>query len=171
MKILRTLKYSKMKIYNIWSWPSSLIDDFRQWLLVKNALKEAEVINEFKSFRYELRIDKIGRVYTVINIPEELYPYEKKDMVWPWMLEQLRELDDILMKLRLNDLLYPEVKPIKDSPAYLVILTPSTDSISLSKFLRWIFNVSFVFTTLYLSNSFCRRQTGVSIVEFLISLF
>ena len=160
-----------MKIYNIWSWPSSLIDDFRQWLLVKNALKEAEVINEFKAFPYELRIDKIGRVYTVINIPEELYPYEKKDMVWPWMLEQLRELDDVLMKLRLNDLLYPEVKPIKDSPAYLVVLTPSTDSISLSKFLRWIFNVSFVFTTLYLSNSFCRRQTGVSIVEFLISLF
>jgi len=171
MKILRTLKYSKMKIYNIWSWPSSLIDDIRQWLLVKNALKEAEVINEFKSFRYELRIDKIGRVYTVINIPEELYPYEKKDMVWPWMLEQLRELDDILMKLRLNDLLYPEVKPIKDSPAYLVVLTPSTDSISFSKFFRWIFNVSFVFTTLYLSNSLCKKQTGVSIVEFLISLF
>lgn len=171
MRILRILKYSKMKIYNIWSWPSSLIDDIRQWLLVKNALKEAEVINEFKSFKYELRIDKIGRVYTVINIPEELYPYEKRDMVWPWMLEQLRELDDILMKLRLNDLLYPEVKPIEDSPAYLVVLTPSTDSISITKFLRWILNISFVFGILYLSNSFCRKQTGISIIEFLISLF
>lgn len=171
MKILRILKYSKMKIYNVWSWPSSLIDDIRQWILVKNALKEAEVINEFKSFKYELRTDKIGRVYTVINIPEELWPYEKKDMVWPWMLEQLRELDELLMKLRLNDLLYPEVKPIEDAPSYLVVLTPSTESLSISKFLRWILNISVMFVFLYLINSFCRKQTGTSIVEYVISLF
>lgn len=160
-----------MKIYNVWSWPSSLIDDIRQWILVKNALKEAEVINEFKSFKYELRTDKIGRVYTVINIPEELWPYEKKDMVWPWMLEQLRELDELLMKLRLNDLLYPEVKPIEDAPSYLVVLTPSTESLSISKFLRWILNISVMFVFLYLINSFCRKQTGTSIVEYVISLF
>ena len=74
MKILKTLKSSKMRIYNIWTYPTMLIDDYRQWKRVRDALKEAEVISGFKQFKYELRTDKIGRVYTVINVPEELWP-------------------------------------------------------------------------------------------------
>lgn len=171
MKILRTLKSSKMRIYNIWTWPSTLIDDIRQWRIVRKALKEPEVTAGFREFKYELRTDNIGRVYTVINVPEELWPYEKQNMVWPWMLEQLRELDDLLMRLRLNDLLYPEVSPIEGSPAYLVVLTPSTESFSIWKLLRWILNLSFVFLSTYMINSLVRKITGTSIVEFLISLF
>jgi hypothetical protein len=160
-----------MRIYNIWTWPSTLIDDIRQWRIVRTALKEPEVIQGFKEFKYELRTDNIGRVYTVINVPEELWPYEKQNMVWPWMLEQLRELDDLLMRLRLNDLLYPEVSPIEGSPSYLVVLTPSTESFSIWKFLRWILNLSFVFVSSYMINSLVRKITGTSIVEFVISLF
>ena len=171
MKILKTLKSSKMRIYNIWSYPTMLIDDYRQWKLVKDALKEPEVISGFKQFKYELRTDRIGRVYTVVNIPEELWPYEKQNMVWPWMLEQLRELDDLLMGLRLNDVLYPEVKNIEGSPAYLVVLTPSTDSLSIWKFLRWIFNISFVCFSAFVINSLTRKFAGTSIIDFISSLF
>ena len=171
MKILKTLKSSKMRIYNIWTYPTTLIDDYRQWKLVRDALKEAEVISGFSRFKYELRTDKIGRVYTVINIPEELWPFEKQDMVWPWMLEQLRELDDLLMGLRLNDVLYPEVKPIPGSPAYLVVLSPSTDSMSIWKFLRWIFNLTFVGFSIYVINSIITKIAGTSIMDFISSLF
>ena len=171
MKILKTLKSSKMRIYNIWSYPTMLIDDYRQWKLVKDALKEPEVINGFKQFKYELRTDRIGRVYTVVNIPEELWPYEKQNMVWPWMLEQIRELDDLLMGLRLNDVLYPEVKNIEGSPAYLVVLTPSTDSLSIWKFLRWILNLAFVCFFSYVINALTHKFTGTSIIDFILSLF
>jgi len=160
-----------MHIYNFWSWPTQLIDDFRQWRLVRKALKEEEVKQGFASFRYELRIDNIGRIYTVINIPEELYPYEKRDMVWPWMLEQLRELDDILMRVRLNDLVYPEVTKLEDAPAYLVVLTPSTDSLSLGKFFRWLFNCGVTFFTIYLINAIVSSSTGNSIIGHFLSLF
>lgn len=171
MKIFKTLKSSKMKIWNIWSWPASVIDDIRQWQIVRKSQKEAEVINGLKSFKYEIRTDKIGRMYTVINIPEELVPYEKRDMVWPWMLEQLRELDDLLMSLRLNDLVYPEVTQIEGTSAYLVVLSPSTDSISIWKFLRWILNVSFVSLFFFILNSLSNKFLSQSIVSFLIDLF
>ena len=160
-----------MKIWNIWSWPASVIDDISQWQIVRKAQIEAEVINGLKNFRYEIRTDKIGRMYTVINIPEELIPYEKRDMVWPWMLEQLRELDDLLMSLRLNDLVYPEVTQIEGTSSYLVVLSPSTDSLSIWKFLRWLLNVSFVTLFIYILNSISHKFLGHSIVSFLIDLF
>lgn len=171
MKIFKTLKSSKMGIWNVWSWPASVIDDYRQWQIVRKAQKEAEVIAGLKSYKFEIRTDKIGRMYTVINIPEELIPYEKRDMVWPWMLEQLRELDDLLMSLRLNDLVYPEVTQIEGTSAYLVVLSPSTESISIWKFLRWIFNCSISTLIIYLLNSICHKFLGQSIFSFLIDLF
>jgi hypothetical protein len=160
-----------MHIFNFWTWPFQLIDDIRQWRLVRSALNEEEVKQGLDSFKYELRRDRIGRIYTVINVPEELYPYEKRDMVWPWMLEQLRDLDDILMRVRLNDLVYPEVTKLPDAPAYLVILSPSTESISVLKFLRWLFNVSITLFSLYLINSIIFKVSGNSIIGHFLSLF
>lgn len=147
-----------------------IIDDIRQWRLVSEALKEADVIDGFSKFKYELRTDQIGRVYTVVNIPEELAPYEKRNMVWPWMLEQLRELDDLLMSLRLNDLLYPEVSQIEGSSSYLIVLSPSTESIDLWKFLRWIFNLSILYITLYLVNRIVFKIFGYTIIDYISSL-
>jgi hypothetical protein len=160
-----------MKWYNIWSWPSQIISDIREWRLVKKALKETEVIEAFKTFKYELRVDRIGRIYTVINLPEELWELDKKEMVWPWVLDQLREIDELLMSVRLNDLVYPRVDKIQDAPSYLVVLSTSNEGLSFSKFFRWIFNCGFVTLSLFLLNALVGKIFGSTIVEFLISLF
>jgi hypothetical protein len=160
-----------MKLYNFWSWPAQLISDIREWNIVRKALKEVAVQEKFKTFKYELRIDNLSRVYTVINIPEELWEYDKRNMVWPWMLEQLRELDEMLMTVQLNDLLYPEVDKIADAPAYLVILKSSRESISFWKFLRWLFNCVFVTFSLIIINALIAKIFGQSIIQFFISLF
>lgn len=160
-----------MKWYNVWSWPSQLISDYKEWRVVMKALKEPEVIQGLKTYQYELRVDKIGRIYTVINLPEELWELDKKDMVWPWMLEQLRELDELLMELRLNDLVYPDVSPYPGSPAYVVKLVSSRESLSFGKFFRWILNCGFVTLAIYLINAISGRIFSQSIYEFLISLF
>jgi hypothetical protein len=170
-RILHKLKRSKMKWYNIWSWPASLIDDYRQWRTVKKATQETEVIEKFKNFKYEMRVDKIGRIYTVINIPEELLPYEHRKMVWPWVLEQLREIDDLLLELRLNDLVYPEVEQYPDAPAYIVKLIPSKESLSIWKFLTWLRNVGILTLSFYLLNGIVKKIADVSIINFIISLF
>jgi hypothetical protein len=160
-----------MKLYNFWSWPSQLISDIREWNIVRKALKEAAVQQKFKTFKYELRVDRLSRIYTVINVPEELWEFEKRNMVWPWMLEQLRELDEMLMSVRLNDLVYPDVQEIPDAPAYLVILKSSRESISIWKFLRWIFNCAFVFFMLYIGNTLIGKIFGQTVIQFLTSLF
>ena len=160
-----------MKWYNIWSWPSQLISDYKEWRVVMKALKEPEVIQGLKTYQYELRVDKIGRIYTVINLPEELWELDKKDMVWPWMLEQLRELDELLMTLRLNDLVYPDVSPYPGAPAYVVKLVSSRESLSFGKFFKWVLNCGFLTLAVYLINAISGRVFSQSIYEFLISLF
>ena len=159
-----------MTWYNIWKWPIEIYEDIRLWFLIRKALREDETIEALKNFKYELRIDKIGRIYTVINIPEELWPYDKQDQVWPWMVEQLRELDDILLNRQLNELVYPDVTRIAGSPAYLVVLAPSSESISLGKFLRWIFNCAIVYCTFLLLNKICLKAFHQSIIDAVISL-
>lgn len=171
MKMLHRLKKGKMKWYNIWSWPASLIDDIRQWRIVKKATTETEVIEKFREFKYEMRVDRIGRIYTVINVPEELLPYEHRNQVWPWVLEQLREIDDLLLDVRLNDLVYPEVEQYPDAPAYIVKLIPSSDSFSFWKFLIWLRNVALVTFSFILINKITLKFTGVSIYNFIIDLF
>ena len=160
-----------MKWYNIWSWPSQLISDYKEWRVVMKALKEPEVIQGLKTYKYELRVDKIGRIYTVINLPEELWELDKKDMVWPWMLEQLRELDELLMTLRLNDIVYPDVEPYPGAPAYIVKLVSSRESLSLGKFLRWLLNCGFFTLAIYIINGLSGKVFSQTIFQFLISLF
>jgi hypothetical protein len=160
-----------MNWYNIWKWPSEIIDDIRQWFLVRSALKEPETLAALTSWKYELRQDKIGRLYTVINVPEELWPYEKQDQVWPWMVEQLRELDMLLLQRQLSDLVYPEVTRIEDAPAYLVVLSPSTESLSIYKGLRWLFNLGLVTLSLVIINKLVLKFTGQSLITLILSLF
>ena len=159
-----------MTWYNIWRWPIEIYDDIRLWFVVKAALKESETIQALKSFKYELRMDNIGRIYTVINVPEELWPYENRDQVWPWMVEQLSELDEILMSRQLNDIVYPTVTKIEAAPSYLVVLAPSAESLSFAKFFRWLFNLGFVCFSAFAVDKIFHKIMHQSVVEFLVSI-
>jgi hypothetical protein len=160
-----------MNWYNIWKWPVEIIDDIRQWMIVRSATQEPSIQDRFSKFRYPLRVDRIGRIYTVINIPDELLSYQNQDAVWPWVLGELRSIDDLLMECRLNDLVYPEVSPIPDNPAYLVILSPSTESFSIWKFLRWIFNCIVVGGLFFILNRICVKVFDSSAIDLFLSLF
>jgi len=163
-----------MGVFNFWSWPAELIDDIRQWMVVRKALKEPATQAELKSFEeLEIRQDRIGRLYTVVNLPEELWDYEKKNMAWPYVLDKLRLVDELLMKVRLNELLYPDVRPIEemDAMAYLVILSPSVESFSIWKFLRWIFNTAFTSGTIFLLDRIILKLSGSGIIGHFMSLF
>jgi hypothetical protein len=161
-----------MGLFNFWSWPAELIDDLRQWMVVRSALKEPSTQSELKAFQdLEIRQDKIGRLYTVVNLPEELWPYEKRNMAWPYVLEKLRTVDELLMKVRLNELLFPDVKPIDDAYAYLIVLSPSIESLSIWKLLRWLLNMTVTITTLFLTDRIILKITGSGIIDHILSLF
>ena len=92
------------------------------------AKRNQETLDEF-----DLRVDWIGRIYTVINLPEEVatQPYSQQ----PYVLGQLRKYDEVLLRLQLSDVLFPEFEKIPGEDAYILILTAEREYLSLLRFL------------------------------------
>jgi len=94
-----------------------------------------------------LRIDWLGRVYTVINIKEEFR--NQPDLVQQSVVfKELKPANDILMKYGLSDYAYPEIVKVEDSFSFLVILYPETDYFN---FWRWLWNTLFLGIVITLS--------------------
>ena len=67
---------SFLKWFNILAWPREMISQARDWNIIRKLCKEEATQKIFKSQKPEIRFDRIYRLYTVVNIPEELYPKE-----------------------------------------------------------------------------------------------
>lgn len=89
-----------------------------------------------------LRVDWLGRIYTVVNIKEEFQ--NQPDVVQQSIVfQQLSPVNKILLKYGMSDLAYPEISKIPNSAAYLVVLYPDNEYFILSRFLfNFIFLVS-----------------------------
>ncbi len=105
--------------------------EIRIWRKFYKAAKQNEgYLNE-----NGLRVDWIGRIYTVVNIPEEVAnnnQYVKEAFV----LQQLRPFNEILLNVGLADYAVPELRNITEpgTNAFLVLLYPELNNISIWKF-------------------------------------
>lgn len=109
-----------------------LLQEIRIWLITRRVAKRnQETLDEF-----DLRVDWVGRIYTVINLPEEVatQPYSQQ----PYVLGQLRKYDEVLLRLQLSDVLFPEFEKIPGEDAYLLVLTPEREYLT---WLRFLINV------------------------------
>lgn len=114
-----------------------------------NFFRETSLLYSFgknvKSLRKELeghslRIDWLGRIYTVITLKEEFR--SQPDVVQQSVVfQELKPTSDILMKYGLSDYAYPEIEKIDDSFSFLVVLYPETDYFN---FWRFIWNILFL---------------------------
>ena len=76
-----------------------------------------------------MRVDWLGRVYTIINMPEEVV--NNQEMIQQgWVIQQLGPLNEILMKLGVNDYAYPEISKVPNSASYLVVMYPEIDTLN-----------------------------------------
>ena len=76
-----------------------------------------------------MRVDWPGRVYTIINMPEEVV--NNQEMIQQgWVIQQLGPLNEILMKLGVNDYAYPEISKVPNSASYLVVMYPEIDTLN-----------------------------------------
>jgi hypothetical protein len=103
--------------------------EIKIWILVRRVARKSENILEENN----LRVDWVGRMYTVINLPDEIIenPYLEETYV----ISQLREYDKILISLGLADIVYPEFSKIEGEAAYLLILYPESDYLNWSRFI------------------------------------
>jgi hypothetical protein len=101
-----------------------LYNDFEIWYKYAKVTKS----NRAKLEENNLRVDWLGRVYTVVNIPDDLQNYPNIEM---WVMQQLGPFNNILIELGIADYSFPEVSKIEEQGvnAYLVVMYPELNYI------------------------------------------
>ena len=106
---------------------------------IKEAWYTRKYFKAVKSIEEELnegnlRVDWIGRIYTVITIKEEMIQQPELAQQ-SWVFQQLGPINSILLKYGLSNDAFPEISRI-DVQSYLVVLYPENDNFNLYSFIR-----------------------------------
>lgn len=107
----------------------NFLKEINIWRKVRQVAKENEKTLNEAGFR----VDWIGRIYTVINLPEEVItqPISREGYV----LMKLREYDSLFLNIGIADYVSPEIVELIDGDAYLLILSPDRDYVKLNSFI------------------------------------
>jgi hypothetical protein len=111
-----------------------VVIDIKNYLYIRRIIKKNRDTIEWQKFK--LRVDWIGRIYTVINLPPEvLYSPDTPEEIRPaYVLEESKPLNEYLTSLNLQEIILPSINPIPSSTSYLLTYTPYFQRLSL----RWI---------------------------------
>jgi len=110
--------------------------EVRTWRRLSKVAKASRETLKESNFR----VDWVGRIYTVINLPEEML--SRPDLQEGWVFMQLREYDTLFMDLGIADYLFPEITSIPNRGAYLLVLTGPKDYIGVWNILWNLFKLS-----------------------------
>ena len=88
----------------------NLINEINVWRKVRKIAIQSKSILEESKFR----VDWIGRIYTVINLPEEVVnqPFSREGYV----LMKLREYDSLFLNMGIADSVSPELVELTEPP-------------------------------------------------------
>tara|TARA_R100001377_G_C3176883_1_gene105138 strand:- start:414 stop:866 length:453 start_codon:yes stop_codon:yes gene_type:complete len=94
-------------------------------LKIWSKIRKIAVENSAKLLEKGFRVDWVGRIYTVINLPEEVVsaPISQEGYV----LMQLREHDKLFLDLGIADYVSPEFNPIPETDSFLLVLSADRD--------------------------------------------
>jgi hypothetical protein len=95
----------------------NLYNEIKIWVKIRKIAQE----NKNKLLEKGFRVDWVGRIYTVINLPEEVVsaPISQEGYV----LMQLREHDKLFLDLGIADYVSPEFNPIPNTDSFLLVLS------------------------------------------------
>ena len=115
----------------------NLYNEIKIWVKIRKIAQE----NKNKLSEKGFRIDWVGRIYTVINLPEEVVsaPISQEGYV----LMQLREHDKLFLDLGIADYVSPEFNPIPNTDSFLLVLSADREYLK-----TWPIIVSTVKTTI-----------------------
>lgn len=115
--------------------------EIRVWLTFMNTSKTNRELLE----KNELRVDWIGRVYGVVNVPDEVLG-AAEEIQQAYVLKEMGRFGNIMTELKLSSIVYPQMQEIKGSGAYLVIFWPILDKLDgLSILLNIVGSVTWFF--------------------------
>lgn len=115
----------------------NLYNEIKIWVKIRKIAQD----NKNKLLDKGFRVDWVGRIYTVINLPEEVVsaPISQEGYV----LMQLREHDKLFLDLGIADYVSPEFNPIPNTDSFLLVLSADREYLK-----TWPIIVSTVKTTI-----------------------
>ena len=173
-----TQKDNAFKDLFIWlirpfDWPKAAYHELKDWYIMRKVCLEPNVQKIFKSHKPEIRYDKVYKLYTVINIPEEMYDKQHEQSRETYLIDQLRKIEEFTLSLGVSEILFPEYNIITDIPdsfAYLLTLETDKDSLTIWKFLGWVLKLSIWSILILAINSIIFNTTGNTIIGWISSL-
>lgn len=115
------------KVFAYWT---EFFIELRVWWKYRKAAIQAESILTENN----MRVDWLGRIYSVVNMPEEVQ--NNMEVVQQgWVIGQLRPMNDVLFKIGLADYTYPSISKIPGSVSFLVIMWPELDTLNIWRLL------------------------------------
>jgi len=126
-------------LYQPFSYWYNFILEFRIWFIFQTTTKR----NRKKLEERDLRVDWIGRVYGVVNMPDEVLG-AAEEIQQAFVLKQMGQFGGVLNELKLSNIVYPQMQEIPGSGAYLVIFWPVLDRLNIFAILG-----SILYTAIY----------------------
>lgn len=161
-------------LFQPFDWPADVRDEYKNWYIIKKMCKEPAVQSMFKQHKPEIRFDKRYKLYTVINIPTELYDKQHDSSRETFLIDELRKIEATTLKLGVSEILYPEYTIITDIPesyAYLLTMDTDRESMKLMPMLKWLFKAFLWFLMITAFNAIIANITGNSIIGWISQLF
>lgn len=112
---------------NTFSYWSELASEIRTWWIFRSAAREQ--VNLEKINAADLRVDWLGRIYGVVNMPEEVVGAAPQ-VQQAYVLQQINKWGPLTLEMGLADIIYPEINPIPGTASYLVVMWPQYDYLS-----------------------------------------
>lgn len=160
------------KWYDVWSWPLALIEEARAWWIFRRVSRDEENMKKLAACEPSMRVDSLGRIYTVVNVSEELRETDKESMHIPYVIDRLADINLALMQMRLNDMAYPEVTRIPDTWSYLVVINPVAATVlTWSDIGGWVRRAGTVVLLAFLADRLLLRVFGEGAIDLVLSLF
>ena len=104
-----------------------LYKDIRIWWIFRKTSREnIKMLNE----DHELRVDWLGRIYGVINMPEEVVGAAPQ-IQQAYVLQQISKWGPLTTEMGLADIIYPEIDRLAGTNSYLVIMWPQYEALGL----------------------------------------
>jgi len=134
---------------------SRLLRPFTYW---RELYREIRIFSIFRRTAFEnrkmlesehsLRVDFLGRIYGVINIPEEVEGAAKQ-VQEAYVLQSITNFGKVMLKIGLADIQYPEIEKIPGAAAYLVILWPEYEALTFWRIIGNLIRTSIILGIFY----------------------
>lgn len=115
-----------------------LYKEIRLWYIFRKVAKA----NEQFLADNNLRVDWIGRIYTVLNMPPEVLASPEIAQEG-WVFQQLPKMTKVLMEMGIAEAAFPSMEKIEGTDGFLVVLWPEFDRLSF-----WSITRNIILTTI-----------------------